>query len=270
MFTHSERQAVLRQLVQGLESDGRIVGIVLVGSTAIGFADKYSDIDLVVVVDSQQPTKPVFREWVSRLDSELAPIHRFEVSFDENNFLAGFLLPRCLEIDLGVVNFDALIAKKERWKVVYDKTGQIEDKLQDSWDERAQEDVHAIGRKLASVWHYIIQAVISVQRKQLWRALHNLEEVRNRGLQLAGLRRGLAVSHFREIDQLPLEVKREFERTMVHSVTAEEILRALRLATDCFFRELQAVERETKNSDQTAEKIAVEMNRLLDEVSRSA
>ena len=269
MFTHSERQGILQQLVQSLKDDNRIVGIVLVGSTAVGFADEYSDIDLIAVVDSQQSTERTFREWVSRLDSDLAPIHRFVASFDEHNFLAGFLLPGCLEIDFGVVNFDALIAKRGRWKVVYDTTGRIEEKLRSSWDKRPQENIHEAGRELASVWHYVIQTVISVQRKQLWRALHNLEEVRNRGLHLAGLRRGLVVSHFREIDQLPSEIKREFEQTLVHSVTAEEILRALRWATECFFRELQAIEREAIDSEQTAKRIAAAMNRLFDDITKT-
>jgi len=127
---------------------------------------------------------------VQRLRKELSIIHWFEVSSDGASFLAGFLLSGCLEIDFGVVNANELIARKGRWKVIYDFTEQIETRLQTSWRTREKEELQAVAKRFTSIWHYIIQTVVSVQRKQLWRAIHNLEEVRNRGLRLAGHRQG--------------------------------------------------------------------------------
>ena len=266
MFTKLKREEVLQQLITGFKKDTRIVSAVLVGSGAIGFTDEYSDIDIIVVVDPLHPTRSVFQEWVQRLQQELSVIHYFEVSSNENSFLAGFLLPDCLEVDFGVVSTDELTARKDLWKVLYDRTGKIETKLQISWEAHEKDDPQAVGKKMSSVWHYIIQSVVSVQRKQLWRAMHNLEEVRNRGLRLAGLRHELVVSHFRQIDQLPEELQQEFKQTIAQSFTAEEIMRALRVASRCFFQELRAVGRKGV-STVGIEKIETEMNCLLEELS---
>ena len=264
MFTIKEREEVLQRLIKGFKKDNRIDGIVLVGSGAIGFLDHYSDIDIIAVINPEHSIREVFHEWQDSLQKELAPIHSFEVAFDENNYLAGLLLPGCLEIDLGVVSTDKLVAKKERWQVIFDRTGKIETRLQTSWEARKKDDLQTIGRQLSSVWHYIIQAVISIQRKQLWRATHNLEEVRNRGLRLASLRHGLIVSHFREIDRLPQEVKEKFEQTIIKSLTAKEIMIALEVATACFFQELRTIQQNSSDFVY-AKKIEAEMNKLFEE-----
>lgn len=269
MFTPSEREKILKHLLTVYKKDDRITGIILVGSGAIGFTDEYSDIDIVAVVDPHYSTQVVFQEWVQRISEELPVIHRFEVSHNEQSFLAGFLLSGCLEIDFGVVSIDELIARKGRWQVLYDRTQELETKLQKSWEARERDNPQAMGKRLASVWHYIIQAVVSVQRKQLWRALHNLEEIRNRSLRLAGLRHGLVVSHYRQIDELPQNELKAYEQTIAQAVTASEIMRALQVAVQCFFRELLVIEQGTDNAKVT-EKIAAEMACLLEEFSEQA
>jgi hypothetical protein len=129
------------------------------------------------------------------------------------------------------------------------------------------EDLRAIGTQYASVWHYIIQTVVSIRRNQLWRALHNLEEVRNRGLYLAGLRHGLIVSHFRQIDQLPESVRRSFARTLTSRVEASEIIRALKAAVACFYGELGLISVEGADFN-VHKKVESEILALLDEFDR--
>jgi predicted nucleotidyltransferase len=236
LFTEHDRFEVSRKLINLLKADNRIEGIVLVGSAAVGYFDEFSDIDLVAVVNLQHSTQEVFEYWKQTIQKVLTPVNYFEVEYNKNNFLAGFLLPGCLEVDFGVVSLNELIAKKERWKVIHDRTGIIETRLQKSWGERKIEDPLLIGLQLSSVWHYIIQAVVSIQRNQLWRAKHNLEEVRNRGLRLAGLRHGLVVSHFREIDRLPQDVKEKFEQSIPPVLTAQEIMTSLKATTNCFLK----------------------------------
>jgi predicted nucleotidyltransferase len=264
LFTPLERKSVLKKLIAGFKNDERIIGIVLVGSGAVGFKDKFSDIDIIAVADPQYPTRKVFQETVQRLRDELSIIHQFEVSFSENSFLAGCLLANCLEVDCGVVSTDELTAKKENWQVVYDRTGELEVKLQASWAIKEKVNPQEVGKRFSSVWHYIIQAVVSIQRRQLWRAMHNLEEIRNRGLNLVGLRYGLIVSHFRQIDELPQDELKLFEQTLVRSVTRGEIMHALQAAVDCFFREMRLIEQGNSNLEIT-EAIEREMKRLLEE-----
>ena len=72
------------------------------------------------------------------------------------------------------------------------------------------------------------------------------------------------MSHFRETDQLPEEVRKEFEHTIVRSVDAGEIMRALQEAVRCFFLEMRAIEQKGADFVDTA-KLESEMTHLLEE-----
>ena len=83
----------------------------------------------------------------------------------------------------------------------------------------------------------MIHAGTAAQRGQLWKALYELEQVRDRAIELRGLRENLETKHFRHVDQLPLEFLSTIQRSMPISLEREEIIRALRVATDCFTAE---------------------------------
>lgn len=265
MFTPFDREKILQQILAGLEPDHRILSVVLVGSGAIGFNDEFSDIDLVAVVDPQYPATDIFQDWVQRLRDDQPVIEWFEISFNADNHLAGFLLDGCLEIDFGVVTPGELVAKRPHWRVVYDRSGKVNAQLQWSWVSHQTAGVlETVEQYRRSTWHYITQTAFSVQRGQLWRAMHNLEEVRNRTIRLAGLRYGLETSHFREVDKLPEDIRVRLATTLVQNATAAEIMRALKQTVALFFQEIRTI---TRVEDKTAVNPALEnvINTLLDE-----
>ena len=90
-----------------------------------------------------------------------------------------------------------------------------------------------------TVWHCIKHAVIAVQRKQPWRAIFELEQIRNRTIELRGLREALETKRFRHVDQMSKGFLTELERTLVMSLTDIDIMNALQAATVCFFQEAQ-------------------------------
>ena len=59
-FSPLERQQFLEKLHNALSQDPRILGAVLVGSAAVGFADRFSDIDIYGVVADGVDAKSVF------------------------------------------------------------------------------------------------------------------------------------------------------------------------------------------------------------------
>ena len=63
LYTPEERQQVLDTLLNVLKGDGRIAGVLVVGSGAVGFKDDYSDIDLSVVMTSEEDVESVFHDW---------------------------------------------------------------------------------------------------------------------------------------------------------------------------------------------------------------
>lgn len=194
----------MRSIVAALKEDGRIAGVVLVGSGAVGFQDEFSDIDLSVVVRRRDNIEVVFREWGERLRRMLPVVGHFETRYAADSLLWGFLLQNYLEIDMGFLCLDNLTARSDRWKVIFDRMGRIDSILQKSWENRSAVDVK--GAYLANfngVWHYITHVAILAERGQFLRAVHYLEELRNDTVEIAGLRLGLRADNFRDVDRFP-------------------------------------------------------------------
>jgi hypothetical protein len=240
-FTEDDRLAILNTLLAALRQDERLVGVLLVGSAADGFYDRYSDIDLSVVVAEEHQVSSVFSDWHSRIEELFPTVSSFEVPYAENMFLGGYLLANYLEMDVGFLGMADLFAKRGRWKVVFDRSGQIEDLMQTSWEHRVRTDPEAEYRgRLNSIWHYITHTAVSVARGHHWRALHYLETVRATAIELACHRRDFDPHHYRPVHLLPAEFQERLEKTLPKSTGDAEILRALGEAAAIFFDECLA------------------------------
>jgi predicted nucleotidyltransferase len=104
LYSPEEREHILRLIVNALEVDERIAGIVLVGSGAVGFEDEYSDIDLSVVVEKRDDVKPIFRQWDAKMKATVPVICCFETEYAPDNLLWGFFLDNILEVDMGFLH----------------------------------------------------------------------------------------------------------------------------------------------------------------------
>lgn len=242
LFTPQQRQHTLDRLLAALETDPRITGVIIVGSGAVGFEDDYSDIDLAVVVGAEADLTPVFREWKGRVEELFDVLHYFETIYSPRSLLHGFLLQGFLEVDLGFVCLADLSARRARWKVAFDRSGTIEDVMRTSWKQRPQPDVQALYlKRLNSIWYYITHTAVALERGRPWMALRHLEEIRNRTIELAGLREGLETRHLRQEDHMPAGLLDELAQTLA-SVASSDIARALRVATTCFFRQARELD----------------------------
>lgn len=231
-----QRQECLDRLLAALEADDRIAGVVIVGSGAVGFADCYSDIDLSVVVAVEEDTEPAFREWKQRVEALFDVLWYAEAIYGPNNFLHLFLLDGFLELDMGILSLSNLAARREHWRVAFDRSGEIEQAMRTSWEQRPRRDVPTTyQRRLNSIWHFIMRAAVAVRRGQPWAALHELEQIRNRTVELAGLDTGLENRDFRDMHHMPEAFLSKLEQTLVCSTEPQAILEALKAATRCFF-----------------------------------
>lgn len=242
-FTPAQRQAILDHLLTDLEKDDRIVGVLVVGSGATGFEDEYSDIDLAVVTASAAEVEPAACAWEQRVrECWTVRGHFFNVR-EPNLILHGFLLDNFLEIDIGFQHLGNLIARRERWRIVFDRTGQIADLMRTSWANHPPPDIRGIYQHhLGGVWYYITHVTVGVQRGQLWRAISDLDMLRAYAVDLAGLRLGIETDHFRDVHKLPPEIAEELETTLVTRLEPAEILRAMRATAAFFFREAHALD----------------------------
>ena len=237
-YTPATRETTLNRLLTALRSDKRLSGLLIVGSGAEGFEDDHSDIDLCAVTTSADDVRAAFEEWGVKIREMLPVFHSLESVRGPNVYLWIFFLENFLEIDLCFLCLDDLRATRNRWKTVFDRSGRIESIMRSTWENRPKPDLEEVYRyRIGSIWHYIKHAVAAVQRNQPWRAVYELEQIRNQTIELRGLHDELETKRFRHVDQMSKDFLIEIERTLILSLNEVDIMDALKAATTCFFRE---------------------------------
>ena len=239
-YSPATREEILNRLLTALQSDERIAGLLVVGSGAEGFEDDHSGIDLCAVTTSVDDVRSASQEWGVEICGMLPMFHFFESVRAPNIYLWVFFLENFLEIDLCFLCLDDLRATRNRWKTVFDRSGRIESIMRSTWENRPKSNLEDVYRyRLGSIWHYVKHTVVAVQRNQPWRAIYELEQIRNQTIELRGLRDELETKHFRHVDQMSKDFLTGLEDTLVLSLRGVDIMRALKAATACFFREAQ-------------------------------
>ncbi len=144
-----------------MKADSRIAGVSVVGSGAVDFDDCYSDIDLSVVATNEKDVLLVYQEWRARIEKLLPVIHCCEVVYGPNSYLHAFLLDGFVELDAGFVCLDNLLARRQRWKIAFDHSGQIGDIMRSSWEKKSEVDTKAgYLNRIDGIWHYIIHVPV--------------------------------------------------------------------------------------------------------------
>lgn len=247
LFTPKYRQRVLERLIAHFQSDARIAGVLIVGSAAVGFDDGYSDIDLCVVVANEAERSAVFKDWGKRLHNLFFVLHHLDVVKGEKGLLHVFLLEGFLEVDLGFESLETLTARRTRWRVAYDHSGTLEELLRTSWEKSQKNRNHLIRNqyknRLDAVWHYIMHAVVAVQRNLPWKAIAEIEELRRQVIELRGLRENLETKRYRYVDRLSPEFLKTLHQTFVSPQSSSaDIMTAVRHLSHCFFEEARALD----------------------------
>ena len=236
-FSPLERQQFLDQLHNELSQDPRIVGAVLIGSSAVGFADRFSDIDITGVVADGVDAKKVFEDWVSKIRSLRPVIRNFSSQPSPDVWLAGFLFEDYLELDISFQEANKLNAHKEKWKVMFDRSGELEERMKTSWENRLVSPI--IERYiflLNDIWYYIVHTVVCSVRGHSIRASYYLNYVRDFCVRLAGLLADVETSESRQAHLLPADFKDQLQGTLISSFEQTELQRALQVGYELFFR----------------------------------
>jgi predicted nucleotidyltransferase len=233
IFTPKEREETAERVSRALGDDSRVGGVVVVGSLAHQ-ADRWSDIDLAVVVSGDEDLAAITSDWLGRLYELLPVVHHFETAFGET-LVRGFLLENLLELDLA-------FERAERFsiwgpaRVVFDRLGRVANAA-NALVQGEPESADRAG-EAGLAWHDVLHACTAVHRGRSWQGLWYLERVRNRTLKLAQERRGFYAEFFDYVDDLPLEELRALEDTLVFSLDPAPLLGAIEVATRAFIAEL--------------------------------
>ena len=241
IFSVQDRQDVFDYILSVAGECNRIVALVQVGSGAEGFRDDRSDLDFVIALDSGDSMAEV----MDYMDRKLTG--KYDVVFsarNESRHLQNFVLSNLLEIDLGYGGYEHAAAMKPAFKVLYDRSGTVEEKMIRSreWmDDRIYGDKQQKDTETAcqSAWIRLMHAAVAIHRGNTLRAAGELEYVRNLYIDLLGDRYHLESSLNREIDRLPEEEKALIRSTFVTGESPEALWTSLLNLTRLVYQELE-------------------------------
>ena len=241
VFSVEDRENAFRFILSAAGNCSRIIALVQVGSGAEGYRDDRSDLDFVIALDSDE-SMPEVMDYMHR---EIAG--KYGVLFfrqDEPRHLQCYVLSNLLEIDIGYGGYENAAARKPAFKVLYDRSGTVEEKMIRS---REWMDDHIYGDKqkkdiaLArdSVWIRLMHAAVAIHRGNLFRAIGELEYVRKLYIDLLGDRYRLESGLNREIDRLPEKEKEAIKSTFVTGENPADLWTSLLNLTKLVYQEME-------------------------------
>jgi hypothetical protein len=243
VFSVQDRQAVFDYILSVAAECGRIVSLVQVGSGANGYHDERSDLDFVIALDSDESMSEVM-EYMHRKISL-----KYELAFckqDESRHLQIFILSDLLEIDIGYGGYEHAAAWKPAFKVLFDHSGTVEEKMVQSraWmDDRIYGDKQKKDMEQAHnvVWLFLMHAAVAIRRGNCFQAIGEMEAARALYIDLLGDRFRLESRRNREIDNLPEAEKAAIRSTYAVGESPAELWAALLNLTALVYKELEEI-----------------------------
>ncbi|WP_372669469.1 nucleotidyltransferase domain-containing protein [Amycolatopsis kentuckyensis] len=226
MFTTGDRTRLRDALVDAARSDGRVTGAALTGSAALGAEDSWSDIDLAFAVDGDP--EPVLADFTTLMYREHAAVHHLDVVFERTVFRV-FLLANTLQVDLAFWPAADFGATTPKFRLLF---GTAQD--------RPATPPPDARRLVDLAWLHALHARSSIERGRGWQAEYMIGRVREYALTLACLRHGVPAVEGRGLDQLPAEVTKPFEATLVRGL--EDAARAFHAVVELLIGEIGHVD----------------------------
>ena len=241
VFSVRDRQVAFDYILLTTRQCSKIVSLVQVGSGANGYHDDRSDLDFVIAMDSNDSMLEVM-EYMHKKISE-----KYELLFfiqQETRHLQCYVLSNLLEIDLGFGAYEHAAAWKPAFKVLYDNSGTVEEKMKQSlvgMDDRifGNKQKKDIDTACQSVWLRLMHASVAIRRGQFFRVMGELDYVRKLYIDLLGDRYRLESDRNREIDRLPENEKAAIRSTFVTGESSSELWEKLLNLTDLVYKELE-------------------------------
>jgi len=230
MFSVNDRDRVRDYVLQLAHSDERVVAGAVVGSLALSEGDRWSDLDLTFAVEETIPLSRVLEDWTQNLVQEFAAVHLFDLPSGASIYRV-FLLPGCLQFDLSFTPASKFGATSTRFKLIFGSSV-----------EKPYPEPPSAHELFGYAVHHALRARFCIERRRFWHAEYWISSTRDYALSLACRRRGLPTAYGRGFDDLPAEVLRGFQGTLVNSLERDELLRALRVVIEGLLTETSEVQ----------------------------
>jgi predicted nucleotidyltransferase len=231
MFTPADRDRMLETLIRRAEEDPEVTGAVLLGSSAGGNADRWSDLDIAFTLAGPASAEDAARRWTGALAADPGVIDHWDLPIGESALIRVFLLPDGLELDLGFYPEGTLVRRAAAWRPVF---GDIDEGGWTPGSADAAEPA-VVGR----TWHHLLHARTCIERGRSWQAEFWISLARTHVIELACGRFGYPAAYAKSAHLLPDEVTGTLAPALVRSFDAVELRRALAAAVKAFDTELR-------------------------------
>ena len=244
LFTPTDREKVKNELVNLLATTPEITAIILVGSAAIGYTDELSDIDIMSVVSDEADIVCVMDTICASVKAKYNTLCFAQLN---ERRLQVCLLDNCLELNFSYRTLETLEARAAHWQVLLDKTGKADSIMRSTYakfDEENRININnAYQNKLAEyseqIWHYIFHAAAAINRGRFWKAVKELDYIRDNIIELKGLRYSLRMSRNSDVDKIPNDELAALQKTLPSVLSKEALADNLKNLITAAFDELE-------------------------------
>jgi len=227
VFTAEDRQRLRDELVSVARADARISAAALLGSSALGREDRWSDIDLALGLACDADRTLAIADWTDRMYSEHAAVHHMDVTRGETLYRV-FLLSSTLQVDVSFWAQAQFGAIGPNFRLLFGTAAKPLAAV-------APSPVELVGMG----WLYALHARSSIARGRAWQAEYMISAMRDQVLALVCQRHGVPAVQGRGMDDLPPEAKVAIAPGLVRSPDIPELKRAFAAITQALLAEIE-------------------------------
>lgn len=238
MYSQEEREWYFNDIVNKLKKTDLIEGIVQLGSGVIGYKDQYSDIDLMISTDDDVVR---VKNIVQQSLHDLGTFFIKEVTLRKDIYLLIAFLENGLEFNISVLATKDLNVKSSLWNIVFDRTGQVTEKMKNENEDFIERPVkYAIDEDIAFEFSYFRKKFnTEIKRNNLIYALQMLEEMRKLTLKLQVFNEEKKLHQFKAYETLQPIFIQTFIDTYPNETTKESTIQSADKVRDLFFQILK-------------------------------
>lgn len=237
IYTSKERSIYFDKIIAKLKSFSLVEGIVQIGSGVGGFSDDFSDIDLMVAT-SRIEDAITSKNTIHQLFNEFHPVYIKEKQFSKEIFLLIVILENQLEFNVSIVPREYLSVKSPLWKVIFDKTGLITEKMNIEHEKFENAPTkYEVGLDVPFEFVYCAMGLDkALRRNNLIYALSMLEAMRTFTLYLQAKNENKKLHQFKAYDSLdPLFIE-EYLATYPEKISDKNLRSSSKKLKDLFIK----------------------------------
>lgn len=227
MFTVSERAELRSSLVDRAQSDVAVTAAALVGSSAAGTEDSWSDIDLALRLAPGADALAVASEWTAALYEEHSAVHHLDV-WKGPTLYRVFLLANTLQVDVSFWAAEDFRATSPSFRLVFGAA-----------EEPALASPPRVEDLAGHAWLYALHVRSALARNRPWQAVYMLDHLLEQVVALACLRHNVPTHEGRGVDHLPPAVTTALRASRAKDLDLSELRRAFAAATGVLLDELR-------------------------------